>query len=137
MSLAGYIGQEALIPRVGRVPDPVTERALTLVEEITPDADELPPRTAAERQRLDKSFDRGSSWSDEQEIAKVICTAHGPDLAHAASWLALCRAQRVAVVLGHEQQIRRLAMILAEARTLPGQAVAALLDQRPPCSSSN
>jgi hypothetical protein len=137
VSLAGYIGEEALIPRIGRVPDPVTERALTLVEEITPDAGELPPLTAAERQRLDTSFDRGSSWSDEQEIAKVVCTAHGPDLASAASWLAFCRAQCVAFVLGHGQQIRRLAMVLAEAGSLSGQAVAALLDERPPCSSSN
>lgn len=57
------------------MPDPVTERALTLAEEITPDADELPPLPAAERQRLDKSFDRGSSWSDEQEIAKALLSA--------------------------------------------------------------
>jgi hypothetical protein len=125
MLAAGGAAEEVLyLPRPSRGPGPVTDRA----EEL---AVSLPAPTGAERSGLSAAVDDVAIRPDVEKIAELARCAHGPDLPSLGTWLSHVEAQARALVLAHEDRIRRLADVLAEVRTLGSEALAAVLREQP------
>jgi hypothetical protein len=121
--MAGDMAGLLFAPRTGRVPDTVTEAAATLLASGT-----LAAPTENERAAMTAAVSDTSARTDAEVIADLAWLAHPLDPAGAGAWMGWLDTQARAVLLDHEDRVRRLADVLLAAGTVGAAAAARVLE---------
>jgi hypothetical protein len=122
--MAGDVAVEILDEEGSRLPD-------TAAEQIAEQVAELPEPGEDERAELAAMMDDPDMPSDEDQLPGLVWAAHHGDYASAKAWLDFLYRQVRQLVIAEADAISWFADVLEAEPILTGEAVMALLRDRP------